>query len=93
MGNGFLEVVRARDVSVGGLSVFVPHDFDGCDIDHEVELILTLGNSRPFKTRAVIRHRSRGESKHFFGLQFVALTEEHRAAIERYVSRCTRVVD
>jgi len=93
MGNGFLEVVHARDVSVSGLSIFVAHDFDGCDIDTEVDLILTFGKSRPFKARAKIRHRSRDGSKHFFGLQFVDLAEEHRAAIARYVSGCTKVLD
>src|SRR5437899_2069920 len=33
MGDGFLEVLRARDISVGGVAVFVAHDFQGCSID------------------------------------------------------------
>lgn len=86
MGNGFLEVLRARDISVGGLGISVPHDFAGCDINSEVDLIVTLGRSRPFKTRGVIRHASRSGNDHVFGVQFSALAPEHLRAIESYVA-------
>lgn len=88
MGNGFLEVLNARDISVGGLSVFVRHDFEDCDLNSEVELIITLGHKRPFKAKGIIRHRSRGSDKHFFGIQFTELGPEHRASIDSYVAGC-----
>ena len=93
MGNGFLEVVHARDVSLGGLSIFVPHDFVDCDIAGEVDLIVTFGKNRPFKVRAMIRHRSTGRNEHWFGLEFVDLSEEHRGAIAQYLSRCSKLLD
>lgn len=82
MGNGFLEVLSARDISVGGLGVSVKHKFEGCDTNSEVDLIVTLGRARPFKTRGVIRHASND----FFGVQFTALAPEHEKAIEAYVA-------
>ena len=90
MGNGFLDVLRARDISAGGLGIWVPHDFAGCDIEGEVELIVTLGRDRPFKTLGVIRHHSRCDGDHVFGLEFTALSPEQSAAIERYIAACQR---
>jgi c-di-GMP-binding flagellar brake protein YcgR len=90
MGEGFLEVLRARDISVGGLGIRVPHGFAGCDIDGEVELIVTLGRGRPFKTRAAIRHLSKTGSDQVFGVEFVALSPEQRESVEAYVQDCLR---
>nr|PZN27449.1 MAG: hypothetical protein DIU78_05100 [Pseudomonadota bacterium] len=90
MGSGFLEVLFARDISVGGVGVFVPHDFVGCNTDNDVELIITIGSARPFKTRGRIRHRSHSETAHFYGIEFLDLRPEQRALIEDYVSSCSR---
>lgn len=86
MGNGFLEVLSARDISVGGLGISVGHKFEGCDTDSEVDLILTLGRARPFKTRGIIRHTSKSGADHIFGVQFTALSPDHAKAIEAYVA-------
>ena len=86
MGNGFLEVLRARDVSVGGLGIRVRSDFAGYATDSEVELIITLGRARPFKARGVIRHRSGAGKTDVFGVEFVGLSEEQRSALEAYVA-------
>jgi hypothetical protein len=86
MGNGFLEVVSARDISVGGVGISVPHGFAGCDTNSQVDLIVTLARGRPFKTRGVIRHNSRAGNDHVFGVQFIALAPEHVALIEAYVA-------
>jgi hypothetical protein len=91
MGAGFLEVLVARDIGVGGVGVFVSHDFNGCDIDSEVELILKVGGARPFKTRGVIRHRGSQNALHFYGVEFVGLTAEQRETIAKYVDACLRV--
>ncbi len=90
MGDGFLEVLTARDISVGGVGVFVRHDFKGCDTDSEVDLIVKLGNERPFKTRGVIRHGVRQGVRHFFGVEFVGLSEQQRELVASYVARCLR---
>jgi c-di-GMP-binding flagellar brake protein YcgR len=90
MGRGFLDVLSARDISVGGLGITVPHGFAGCDIDSEVELIVTLGRNRPFKTRGAIRHNGKAGSQQLFGVEFTALSPEQQQAIEAYIGSCQR---
>jgi c-di-GMP-binding flagellar brake protein YcgR len=90
MGRGFLDVLSARDISMGGLGIMVPHGFAGCDIHSEVELIVTLGRSRPFKTRGAIRHHGKPGSEHVFGVEFTALSSEQQQAVEAYIIACLR---
>ena len=42
MGTNSLDILHARDISVRGVGVLVPHLFEGCDIDSRVELVVTL---------------------------------------------------
>lgn len=90
MGRGFLDVLTARDVSLGGLGVCVPHGFAGCDIDAEVELIVTLGRDRPFKARGAIRHHGGPGAEHVFGVEFTELSAEQQEAVEHYIRACLR---
>lgn len=89
MGRGFLDVLSARDISVGGLGISVPHGFAGCDLHGEVELIVTLGRNRPFKTRGAIRHHGKA-GQQLFGVEFTALSPEQQQAIEAYIASCQR---
>lgn len=92
MGPGFLEVLRARDISVGGLGVHVPHGFAEREIDTEVELIVTLGRARPFRTRGALRHHSAtSRDDRIFGIEFTSLLPEHRQAVEAYIESCAKV--
>jgi hypothetical protein len=90
MGNGFLDVLNARDISVGGLGIRVTHDFVDCDIAKDVELIVTLGRARPFKTAGAIRHYSKTKGDHVFGVEFTSLSTDQREAIEAYIQSCLR---
>ena len=90
MGNGFLDVLNARDISRGGLGIRVPHGFAGCDIDSKVELIITLGRARPFKAKGIIRHYSKTSVDQVFGLEFVSLAPDQVAAVEAYIQACLR---
>ena len=87
MGRRSLDVLHVRDISATGLGVYVAHRFEGCDIDAEVDLVLTLPGSRPFLTRGVIRHNTRGEgdASGYFGVEFSLLQRGQRALIEAYV--------
>jgi c-di-GMP-binding flagellar brake protein YcgR len=88
MGDGFLDSVRARDISAGGLSVYVPHDFAGCNLQAAVELVVKLPQARPFMARGVVRHLSaEAESRHYFGVEFTDVPAEKRGQIEAYVQQ------
>lgn len=90
MGRGFLDVLSARDISVGGLGILVPHGFAGCDLYSEVDLIVTLGRTRPFKARGSIRHHGRPGAEHVFGVEFTDLSAEQLEAVEHYIHACLR---
>jgi hypothetical protein len=87
MGDGFLEVLRARDISEGGVAVFVSHDFQGCQIDAPVDVIVKLGADKPFTARGIIRHLSAQANDHFFGVKFIRVSDENLAKIRKYVER------
>jgi c-di-GMP-binding flagellar brake protein YcgR len=82
MGDGFLEVVRARDISVGGISVVVPHQFAGCDLDTQVEVVVKLRGGKAFSVSGKIRHAR----DNIFGIMFVKLAERDREKIMAYVA-------
>lgn len=86
MGEGSLDVLRARNVSATGLGVYVPHGFEGFDLSAVVELVVTLPGETPFLARGKIKHvtESEGEARHF-GLQFSEIDKQHRRLLERYV--------
>jgi c-di-GMP-binding flagellar brake protein YcgR len=90
MGHGFLDVLNARDISIGGLGILVPHGFAGCDLDSEVELIVTLGRAAPFKTMGSIRHHGKTLRDHLFGVEFTSLSVKQHEAIEAYIHNCLR---
>ena len=89
MGPGYLEIVEARDISLGGVGVRIPHGFEGCDLSLPVELILTLPSHKPFMIRGRIVHRTTEDAKSdFFGVEFTGLARNHRKIIEGYITRC-----
>ena len=87
MGAGFLEVLHARDISVGGVAVFVAHDFKGYDIDDPVDVIVKLGHEKSFTVRGVIVHLSARANDHFFGVRFMNISPENLARVQQYVER------
>ncbi len=89
MGPGFVDVVLARDISLGGVGVWIPHGFRGCDTSAPVELILTLPSRKPLRMRGTIKHRTAtSDGAHFFGVEFIDLAVMHQKAIEDYIARC-----
>jgi hypothetical protein len=84
-GTAFLEVVQAKDISLGGVGIMVPHKFEGYDISGEVELLIKLPGARPFKARGIIRHRSVGSRGDLFGVQFTELPPLSKERVNAYV--------
>ena len=86
MGPGRLDVFNARNVSQTGIGVYVPHGFAGCDLEAEVELVITLPGERSFLARGLIKHHTEsGDEGHHFGLVFSEISKEHRAKIRSFI--------
>ena len=84
MGSTFLDVLRARDLSVGGVCVHVPHAFDGCNLDDEVELVVKLPKRRAFLARGIVRRIDQRSTS--FAVEFTRLGEPEKQLIEAYVT-------
>ncbi|TGK07524.1 PilZ domain-containing protein [Leptospira semungkisensis] len=88
MGNGFLEILLAQDVSEGGMAVRVPHKFDGYDIHSSVEMVVSLPGYKPFKAKGKIKHLSASrEAEGFFGLQFLQMDIKGKESLLNYVQK------
>lgn len=85
-GEGFIDILEARDISVGGMGIIVPHMFEGCRIDRVVSLIVTLpdqgGRGCHFQVDGIIRH----VADDTFGIQFLGLEAADKKEIKRYVA-------
>lgn len=87
VGRNSIDVLNVRDISMTGIGVRVPHRFEGCDIDSEVELVITLPQERAFVARGRIRHEThRAAGSAFFGVQFTQLSYEHVRRLRSYVA-------
>lgn len=85
MGAAFVDILPARDISLGGVGIQVPHRFQGCDLTPEVELLITLPGERCFLARGIVRHK-RDEDGTLFGVEFTQLGVSHRERLAAYVA-------
>lgn len=83
-GEDFIEVLKAVDISVGGMGVNVSHMFEGCRIDKTVSVIVTLpvSGGRGFQVNGMIKH----VKEQMFGIQFVDLSGANRKQIKKYIA-------
>lgn len=86
MGAGSLNILRARDISVSGLGVRVPHGFSDADLNHELDLVITLPGRRSFSARGVVRHRNNESVPNFFGVELTELKAADRDAVRAFVA-------
>lgn len=88
MGTDFLDVLEARNISVGGMKIIVPHLFKGCDINSPVDVIIKLPQRKSFKARGLIKHiHGNQKSDGSFGFKFTEISESDREAVDRYVQK------
>ncbi len=87
MGLELLQVIRAEDISVSGISFQSEHAFSAAELTQEVELVITLPGRKCFLSKATVRNVTGAGRGARFGLQFVGLSESHGELISNYVAR------
>ena len=85
MGPGFLEIVEATNISVGGVGVFIPHGIDRGSLNVKVEVILTLPAGKPVHLRGSIVHTRDEDDLCHIGVRFLRLPASAEKAIRRFV--------
>jgi c-di-GMP-binding flagellar brake protein YcgR len=86
IGANFIDVLNAKDISEGGVGIFVEHDFEGCKIGGLIDIIVKLPQINSYKVKGRIIHKHIADS-HFFGVEFVDISEEARKFIRKYVEK------
>jgi len=83
-GGNFLDILTAQDISVGGVSIVVPHEFKGCQINGTVSLVITLPEPirKSFQVTGEIRH----VSGKIFGIRFMDISESDKLNVRNYVA-------
>jgi hypothetical protein len=86
MGDGFLDIFYARNVSEKGIGIEVPYKFEGCDIDKPIDIIITLPPDNCFKARGIIKHSNAELTmKGIFGVELTSLEKRHERDIKNYI--------
>ena len=83
MGPGYLEIVEATNIAVGGVGIFIPHWIASEYVDTRVELILTMPHCRPVHLRGIIRHYDDEIDPARLGIEFLRLPPKVRSLLER----------
>lgn len=91
MGSESLNILRARDISLSGLGVHVPHGFRNADLANELDLVITLPGGRSFLAKGIVRHRGNDTKPNFFGVEFTALKAVHREEIRNFIRRLSNL--
>ena len=83
-GADFFDIVYASDISEGGSCIVVPHEFEGCKLDGDISVVITLPRpiNRSILASGAIRHI--GDKR--FGVSFIDVSREDRKQIRRYIS-------
>jgi len=85
MGQHSLDFTNAKDISITGIGVHVPHGFEACNLESDVELVITLPGKRSFSAVGALRHRSKGDEQGSFGIEFTQISEASCLLIEMYI--------
>ncbi|MBM9575942.1 PilZ domain-containing protein [Leptospira sp. 201903070] len=85
MGLNFLEILNAKDISIGGVAVEVPHLFEGCDLNSPIQMILTLPGRNPLKLSGKVKRKVAAPKASLFGVEFSSLDAKAKYWIESYI--------
>ncbi|MCB1167537.1 MAG: PilZ domain-containing protein [Leptospiraceae bacterium] len=91
IGTDFIDILQAEDISEGGVRIIVPHAFQGCTIDAEIDLIITLPAAKSFKASGRIKHIRADDTA--FGVEFTDLPDHWRTELQSYVLQRLETMD
>ncbi len=84
-GENFIDILKANDISIGGIGITVPHGFRKCNLNELVLFVIELpikGKKKFITVQGIIKHVA-GER---FGVEFKNMTEMARFLIQIYIS-------
>ena len=82
-GENFIEILTAVSISQEGIGIRVPHGFKGCEINNQVELVLSL--PYPINQSIRIYGKIRYIANLTFGVIFTKMSSENNKVIRKYI--------
>jgi len=82
-GSNFIEIVKARNISLGGINILVAHEFRGCEIEKQVKLEIKLPTpvNHCFSATGKIKHISGDD----FGVNFLSMNKKGFRMLTKYL--------
>jgi len=92
MGSALIDVLIAKDISMGGVGILAPHHFDEWDLNEKIEIIVALpGDLADFRARGVIRQIGKRSSElGLYGVQFTEMGPKGKQDLLVYINRLIR---
>jgi hypothetical protein len=83
-GTNFIEILRAENISLGGIKILVAHEFRGCEINKQVKLAikLPLPVNKSFSATGKIKHLTNST----FGIHFISFHKQGLQLLRKYIS-------
>ncbi len=82
-GDNFIEILRAKDISLGGIGIEVAHQFTNCEIDGNVELIIRL--PQPVGQHIQAHGKILHVNNNLFGISFSKLPKNSQQKLREYI--------
>jgi hypothetical protein len=86
LGEDFVEVTNALNISLGGIAINIKHRFEGCKIDKKIDLVIDIPLKKGvtyIKAEGLIRW-VRGDE---FAVEFTDITQVSNEILSNYIHR------
>lgn len=92
MGSTLIDVLEAKDISLGGIGILAPHHFDAWDLNQTIEVLVALpGELSDFLARGQIKQiGAKSQEKGIYGVQFTAIGPKGKRDLQVYINRMIR---
>ncbi len=92
MGSALIDVLKAHDISMGGIGILAPHHFDEWDLHEKIEIIVALpGDLADFRARGIIKQIGKKSKEYgLYGVQFTEIGPKGKQDLLVFINRLIR---
>jgi CheY-like chemotaxis protein len=84
VGKNFVDIVKPKDISIGGVAVSVPHFIIDCKIGEVVDCVISLPHKKEIKAKGKIRHVGQ-KSDFYFGIEFTKMDKQSEVNLKDFL--------
>ncbi len=92
MGQGFLDILFAKDIGKNGLGLYAPNNYTCAKVQCEVELIISVPGHKSFEASGLITHTGNNAEQEnpnctCIGIHFTRITPQNKAILVSYFEK------